>query len=104
MTQRFDELIEQGYCRVPDILPTALRKRLAAATHRNETDERRTVITLWFQPDMTALPERMQAQMAAKVQPIPPQWPEAAKALMSPLLTRYQGSALPYERTLYRKA
>lgn len=78
--------------------------RLLHATHRNDTDERRTVITLWFQPDLAALPERMQAQLAAKLQPVPPPWPEAAKALVSLLLTHYQGSARPYERTLYRKA
>ena len=76
--------------------------RLLHATHRNTTDERRTVITLWFQPDLPSLPERMQAQMAAKVQPIPSDWPEHAQALVSPLLTRYAGTALPYERTLYQ--
>jgi hypothetical protein len=78
--------------------------RLLHATHSNETDARRTVITLWFQPDLPALPERMQAQMAAKAQSIPADWPESAKALVSPLLSRYTGTALPYERTLYKEA
>ena len=77
--------------------------RLLHATHANQTDERRTVITLWFQPDLTALPERMQAQMAAKVHPVPAEWPAEARDLVEPLLTRYTGNALPYERTLYRK-
>ena len=62
--------------------------RLLHATHANQTDQRRTVITLWFQPDLPALPERMQAQMAAKVQPVPSDWPSEARALVEPLLTR----------------
>jgi hypothetical protein len=77
--------------------------RLLHATHSNETDERRTVITLWYQPDLRSLPERMQAQIAAKVQLIPETWPATAKALVAPLLARYEGNASPYERTLYRR-
>ena len=77
--------------------------RLLHATHSNDTDARRTVITLWFQPDMASLPERMQAQMAAKTQPLPAAWPEAAKAKVAPLLTHYDGAALPYERSLYKR-
>ena len=76
--------------------------RLLHATHANQTDERRTVITLWFQPDLRSLPERIQAQMAKKAQVLPESWPVAAKALVNPLLARYTGDALPYERTLYR--
>lgn len=76
--------------------------RLLHATHANQSDERRTVITLWFQPDLRSLPERMQAQMAKKAQALPESWPASAKALVSPLLARYTGEAQPYERTLYR--
>ena len=77
--------------------------RLLHAAHANETDERRTLITLWYQPDLRALPEPIQAQMAAKVQKTPEWWPEAAKEKYAALLANYDGSALPYERQLYRK-
>ncbi len=76
--------------------------RLLHAAHSNETDERRTLITLWYQPDLCSLPERMQAQMAHKVQQLPETWPPEAKALVTPLLARYEGSAEPYARSLYR--
>lgn len=76
--------------------------RLLHATHANNTDERRTVITLWFQPDMSSLPESIQAQMAAKAQRIPEDWPESAKSLVEPLMTTYSGSANPCERQLWR--
>ena len=76
--------------------------RLLHAAHENTTDERRTLITLWYQPEYDALPERMRAQMAAKAQPIPADWPDASRALLQPLVARYDGTALPYERTLYR--
>lgn len=76
--------------------------RLLHAAHENKTDQRRTLITLWYQPDLQAMPERMQAQMAAKVQAIPDDWPEQAKAALTPLMARYSGSAAPYGRTLYR--
>ena len=79
--------------------------RLLHAAHANQTDERRTLITLWYQPDLQSLPERMQAQMVRKTQPLPEDWDAASRDLLMPLLasTRYQGDALPYERTLYRK-
>ena len=76
--------------------------RLLHAAHDNKTGERRTLITLWYQPEFDAMPERMQAQMAAKAQPIPGEWPEAAQSLLRPLWPYYQGAATPYERTLYR--
>ena len=76
--------------------------RLLHAAHDNKTSERRTLITLWYQPKLEAMPERMQAQMVAKTQSIPEEWPEAAQALMRPLLPNYQGAAAPYERTFYR--
>lgn len=77
--------------------------RLLHAAHANETDEHRTLITLWYQPDLKSLPERMQAQMAKKVQQPPETWPRKAQVLVSPLLARYEGTAEPYERTLYRR-
>ena len=76
--------------------------RLLHAAHDNKSSERRTLITLWYQPMFDEMPERMKAQIAAKVQAIPSEWPSAAQALMQPLLPHYQGAAAPYERSLYR--
>ena len=79
--------------------------RLLHATHPNDSDERRTVLTLWYQPDLPSLPERMQAQMAAddKLQRIPDDWPEDARQKVEALLARYDGGAEPYGRQLYRQ-
>ena len=66
-------------------------------------DERRTVITLWYQPRFDALPERVKAQMAKKTQRSPEWWPSEARALLDPLLPHYDGDAEPYGRDLYRR-
>jgi Phytanoyl-CoA dioxygenase (PhyH) len=80
--------------------------RLLHAAHANKSDQRRTVITLWYQPDLPALPESIQAQMARKTQPIPPDWPDSARQLLTPMLasSRYHGSAEPSGRQLYRRS
>jgi ectoine hydroxylase-related dioxygenase (phytanoyl-CoA dioxygenase family) len=77
--------------------------RLLHATHANDTDQKRTLLTLWYQPDLRSLPDRMQAQMAAKAQHVPESWPEDARRKVEGILAYYSGSAEPYERTLYRK-
>jgi len=77
--------------------------RLLHAAHANETDERRTLITLWYQPRFDAMPERIQAQMAAKIQHAPEWWPAEARERYSALLPRYDSDAAPYARTLYRR-
>ena len=48
--------------------------RLLHATHANTSDQRRTVLTLWYQTDLPSLPEKIQAQMVAKTQAIPDDW------------------------------
>ena len=77
--------------------------RILHATHPNDSDERRTVITIWFQPNFDTLPERIKAQMVRKMQAPPASWPDSARALVEPLLPRYQGTAEPYLRSLYRR-
>ena len=76
--------------------------RLLHAAHANESDERRTLITLWYQPDLASLPERMQAQLAAKAQRPPDGWPCEARGRVERLLARYDGEAEQYGRSLYR--
>lgn len=76
--------------------------RLLHATHANDSEERRTLLTLWYQPALRSLPEAMQAQMAKKAQRIG-HWPEEAQAKVRALWANYAGDAAPYERTLYRR-
>ena len=77
--------------------------RLIHATHANASDERRTVITLWYQPRFDALPEPIKAQVVAKIQPLSGGWPARARALVEPLHPKYDGDARPYGRQLYRR-
>ena len=75
--------------------------RLLHAAHANETDERRTLITLWYQPDLRAMPEPIQAQVAAKVHRAPDAWPQEAREKYTAMLATYDGPALPHARQLY---
>jgi phytanoyl-CoA hydroxylase len=107
---RGENLDSVEFSRRPDEIDVPIRAgdlllgdaRLLHATHSNDSDERRTLLTLWYQPDLRALPERMQAQMAAKAQRIPENWPPRARQKVEALLARYEGDAVPYERSLYR--
>lgn len=76
--------------------------RLLHASHANRSNQRRTVITLWFQPDFCNLPERIKAQMVAKTQKIPLDWPVVAKKMVTGLHPKYGGRAEPYGRILYK--
>ena len=76
--------------------------RLLHAAHANTTDERRTLITLWYQPELRSMPDPIQAQMAAKVQPASADWPQEVRATYTNLLATYDGPAQPSPRQLYR--
>ena len=77
--------------------------RLLHATHANDSDERRTVITLWYQPDFAGLPARIKAQMVAKTHGIPETWPTESREMVQRLNPVYEGDAEPYGRCLYRR-
>ena len=70
--------------------------RLLHASHANESDERRTVITLWFHPDTQDLGERLQAFIGDMVADPPADWPEAARIKTESMLARYSGAAEPW--------
>jgi ectoine hydroxylase-related dioxygenase (phytanoyl-CoA dioxygenase family) len=72
--------------------------RLLHAAHPNGSDRRRTVLTLWYQPDYPSLPERVKAQMVAKTQPLAEAWSAQGKALVSALHPVYDGTAQPHGR------
>ena len=76
--------------------------RLLHAAHANQSNQRRTVITLWFQPDFCTLPDRIKAQMVAKTQTVPSNWPDTAKKIVTNLHPKYNGPAEPYGRGLYK--
>ena len=76
--------------------------RLLHASHANCSDQRRTVITLWVQPEFSQLPARVKAQMVAKTQTVPSNWPDTAKKIVTDLHPKYNGPAEPYGRVLYK--
>jgi hypothetical protein len=70
--------------------------RILHAAHANQTDARRTCLTLWYLPDFVNLPESIQA-FAAQHRPLPP--PDFVETLESRLLAdmvpRYSGTVTP---------
>ncbi|SEP14625.1 phytanoyl-CoA dioxygenase family protein [Paenibacillus sp. OV219] len=78
--------------------------RILHASHSNESNERRTVITLWFHPDMQALTEPVQGFIAGMSTKVPEDWPQAAKEMMAPLLARYDGEVEPLKWNRHRPA
>lgn len=76
--------------------------RLLHASHANNTDERRTVITLWFHPDMDAMGERLQAFISNMVAQLPGDWPQDAREKAAPMLARYDGGAEPWPWNRHR--
>ncbi|MBJ39118.1 MAG: hypothetical protein CMD83_11745 [Gammaproteobacteria bacterium] len=107
---RAEDLSLPAYSDRPDEVDVPVRAgdlvigdaRMLHAAHANGSDAWRTVITLWFQPDFAALPERVQAQMVRKTHPVPDTWPEAAAGKVRSLNPAYSGSAEAYGRDLYR--
>lgn len=77
--------------------------RLLHAAHANRTNDRRTLITLWYQPDFASLPERVQAQLAPQVRRPSTPWPAEAQAKLDAMHPRYDGPAQALERQLYRR-
>jgi ectoine hydroxylase-related dioxygenase (phytanoyl-CoA dioxygenase family) len=71
--------------------------RLLHSARANQTDCRRTVITLWYHPVFYDLPEPMQAHLG-KRDPRPVDvWPEKARELVDALIPRYDGPSEPLE-------
>ncbi len=107
---RAEDLTHPAYSDRPDEVDVPVRAgdlvigdaRMLHAAHANESDDWRTVVTLWFQPDFRALPERVQAQMARKTHAVPESWPADAVAKITALNPTYSGSAEAYGRDLYR--
>jgi len=71
--------------------------RLLHASHSNESDHRRTVITLWFHPNFSDLPEGMRAAFVKRCDPLPAEWPAESRRLYESVLIHYDGTAAPTE-------
>ena len=64
--------------------------RLLHSARANKTDQRRTVITLWYHPIYNDLPAGMRARLANR-HPIPDHWSEEAARKLAPLMPVYEG-------------
>ena len=71
--------------------------RILHAAHANESPARRTVVTLWFHPNFSDLPEEMRAAFVKRCDPLPPDWPAESRRLYESLTIGYDGSAAPCE-------
>lgn len=76
--------------------------RLLHASHANASEERRTVITLWFHPDPHTYGERLQAFCANMVAKTPDDWPQEAKDKLEAMVCRYAGDAEPWPWNRHR--
>jgi len=63
--------------------------RLLHAAHGNQSDQRRTNITLWYYPDFANLPESIRAYLSDT------DWPAQHRELLEPLRPVYEGDAEP---------
>ena len=76
--------------------------RLLHASHANNSDERRTVITLWFHPDTHTFGDRLQSFIGEMVAELPADWPEEARVKTESMLARYHGDAKPWSWNRHR--
>ena len=75
--------------------------RLLHAAHANQSEQERTVVTLWYQPDFPALPEPTQRQMVEKSQTLPAMWNPRLRRAVQRIMAHYEGSAPAHPR-MYR--
>ncbi len=75
--------------------------RLLHAAHGNQSDEERTVITLWYQPDFPSLPEATRRQMVEKSQTLPASWNSELRRAVQAVMAHYEGS-VPAHPRMYR--
>ena len=92
------------YQELPDDLPVPVKAgdlvigdaRLLHGAYANQSDQQRTVITLWFHPEFDTAPERIKAHLSKKQSRVA-QWPEVAQHLVQPLVPTYDGDQEPLE-------
>ena len=95
---------DPGFSRVDDEIDVPVKAgdlvvgygSLLHASHANQSDERRTVLTMWYYPDYVNLPERTQATVATSEKRSPPPSGEPIPELEA-LRIEYHGDAEPIE-------
>ncbi|MEZ4865690.1 MAG: phytanoyl-CoA dioxygenase family protein [Caldilineaceae bacterium] len=68
--------------------------RLLHGAYPNQSDQWRTVITLWYHPAFDSAPEAIRAHLSHKQSRVAT-WPEAAQKLVRPLVPTYNGEQEP---------
>jgi ectoine hydroxylase-related dioxygenase (phytanoyl-CoA dioxygenase family) len=71
--------------------------RVLHAAHANDSDQRRTVITLWFHPNYDELPQDLQAAFVRRCDPVPADWPAEAKQRYESIVIRCDEGIAPTE-------
>ncbi len=74
--------------------------RLLHAAHANESDTRRSLVTLWYQPWYDQLAAAVQATLRDKIQPVPAPWPEELRERVTALHPRGDASVAPLPRVV----
>ena len=101
-TRHEDPAASPAYADSPDQIDVAITAgdlligdaRILHAPHANQTDERRTVITMWYLPRFDELPEPMQAAFQSRLNMIPPSdLPDEQTRRIAPLNPDYSGDA-----------
>ena len=69
--------------------------RVLHAPRANRTDQRRTVLTMWYLPRWDELSERMRASYADNHRALTAEAPQELRERLLPLSPRYSGSAAP---------
>jgi len=70
--------------------------RLLHGSYANRTDERRTVITIWYHPNFDISSPRIQANLS-RTQTRVVDWPQQAQKLVQRLVPTYEGDEEPLE-------
>ena len=68
--------------------------RLLHGAYANQSDQKRTVITLWYHPAFDSAPERIRAHLSQKQSRVA-QWPVSAQQLVQSLVPTYDGTQEP---------
>ena len=73
--------------------------RILHAAHANKTDQRRTVITLWYCPRYNELSEKIRSGFQKQLRPMPESLAQEEREMLAPVLVNYTGDAEPARRT-----
>ena len=71
--------------------------RMFHATHENQSDERRTVITIWYHPHFDDLHPRTKSWIYQQFHRKHGKWPESALSEILEVIPNYSGDTIPME-------